>query len=628
MEPTAPHTFDSPAVLRAEIDRVIEHVLAAERTEAPRIAALPAEWHESARNLVHYRALRQLDLRPLQIALTRLGLSSLGRSEGMVLESLAQIDARLAEHLRCLPTSRGAARPRAAPAARHRLPPCSLDSDRAEALLHARTRGLFGPRPPHRHIYILVTAPGPADVTAGWVDQMLDAGMNCLRVNTAHDDDTGWRQMVATARDRAAARGVTLPVFMDLAGPKIRTGEITPGTRVAHYKPDRDDYGRITAPAVIEIARAPDPRLLGIDAALFDRAEIGDRLELTDTTGRRRRLEVVEMTPTDLVAYSMKSVWIGENTPVTLVRDARELAEGRITPPAAPPQRIPVAVGDALVITSAPEPGTPATPHNPARIACTLPAALRRVRPGERVLIDDGLIEATVSDVVVTAAGPELHLTVVRAGPGARIRAGKGLNLPDSDIAVPFLTDDDKAALDAVVALAEGVAVSFIRSASDVAEVRRELAARGGTQLALILKIETQAAVTNLAEILLEAMHHDRVAVMIARGDLAVECGFERLAELQEEILWLCEAAHVPVIWATQVLEHLAQTGLPTRAEITDAAMSVRAECVMLNKGPAIATACATLDGILRKMESHQYKKRTLLRALGIARPPDPAPAA
>ena len=103
---------------------------------------------------------------------------------------------------------------------------------------------------------------------------------------------------------------------------------------------------------------------------------------------------------------------------------------------------------------------------------------------------------------------------------------------------------------------------------------------------------------------------------MIARGDLAVEAGYERLAELQEEILWLCEAAHVPVIWATQVLDTLARTGVPSRAEVTDAAAGERAECVMLNKGPYIVDAVTTLDDILRRMEGHQLKKRQLLRQL------------
>jgi pyruvate kinase len=103
---------------------------------------------------------------------------------------------------------------------------------------------------------------------------------------------------------------------------------------------------------------------------------------------------------------------------------------------------------------------------------------------------------------------------------------------------------------------------------------------------------------------------------MIARGDLAVECGYERLAEVQEEILWAAEAAHMPVVWATQVLETLAKTGRPSRAEITDAAMGERAECVMLNKGPYILDAMRTLDDILSRMQSHQAKKRSLLRAL------------
>jgi pyruvate kinase len=74
------------------------------------------------------------------------------------------------------------------------------------------------------------------------------------------------------------------------------------------------------------------------------------------------------------------------------------------------------------------------------------------------------------------------------------------------------------------------------------------------------VKIETRDAFERLPELLLTAMRRGRVGVMIARGDLAVECGYERMAEVQEEILWLCEAAHLPVIWATQVLEQLAKT--------------------------------------------------------------------
>jgi pyruvate kinase len=135
----------------------------------------------------------------------------------------------------------------------------------------------------------------------------------------------------------------------------------------------------------------------------------------------------------------------------------------------------------------------------------------------------------------------------------------------------------------------------------------------------VVLKIETRRGFENLPGMLLAAMRTPCCGVMIARGDLAVECGFERLAEVQEEILWICEAAHVPVIWATQVLETLAKKGMPSRAEITDAAMGHRAECVMLNKGPHVVTAVQLLDGILRRMQAHQTKKRAMLRALKLA---------
>jgi pyruvate kinase len=115
-------------------------------------------------------------------------------------------------------------------------------------------------------------------------------------------------------------------------------------------------------------------------------------------------------------------------------------------------------------------------------------------------------------------------------------------------------------------------------------------------------------------------MKRNKIGVMIARGDLAVEIGFERISEVQNQILWLCEAAHIPVIWATQVLENLAKTGMPTRAEISDAAQGAQAECVMLNKGPYINDAIKTLKNILIRMEGHSFKKKNELRALNVSK--------
>ena len=120
----------------------------------------------------------------------------------------------------------------------------------------------------------------------------------------------------------------------------------------------------------------------------------------------------------------------------------------------------------------------------------------------------------------------------------------------------------------------------------------------------------------NLPGLIIQGAGRQPFAVMIARGDLAVEVGWEDLAETQEEILWICEAAHVPVVWATQVLEKLVKKGLPTRTEITDAAMSERAECVMLNKGPYLCDALKVLNEVLKRMQVHQSKKTPQLDAL------------
>ncbi len=177
----------------------------------------------------------------------------------------------------------------------------------------------------------------------------------------------------------------------------------------------------------------------------------------------------------------------------------------------------------------------------------------------------------------------------------------------------------DLADLDFIVQNADIVAYSFVQSAADVEQLQFELHRRLGEdawRLAIVAKVETPRAVANLPEIIVQAAGRQPFAVMIARGDLAIEIGYERLAEIQEELLWVCEAAYVPVIWATQVLENLLKKGVPSRAEMTDAAMAERADCVMLNKGPYAPEAISVLGDVLGRMQQHQRKKSPRMRAL------------
>ena len=231
------------------------------------------------------------------------------------------------------------------------------------------------------------------------------------------------------------------------------------------------------------------------------------------------------------------------------------------------------------------------------------------------MLFDDGKLASVIRRVDVRG----MLVEITHAPPGGmKLGADKGINLPDSELRLPSLTSADLENLDFAIAHADLIGQSFVRGPDDVRALQAEIARRGA-RLGVLVKIETRAAFETLPRILLAAMATPPVGVMVARGDLAVELGYERLAEVQEEILWLCEAAHLPVVWATQVLESLSKTGQASRAEVTDAAMGGRAECVMLNKGPYVVNTVRFLSDVLHRMKLHQEKKRSMLRRLSIS---------
>lgn len=301
----------------------------------------------------------------------------------------------------------------------------------------------------------------------------------------------------------------------------------------------------------------------------------------------------------------------------------------RTGPVIAPPQKKRLFRGDYLVLSRcAPPPdgedlftpGIPA-PHH-FQTCCTVPEILDLLTVDAPVYIDDGKIRTRVVDTHhrLPDGSTALLLQVTHASPkGAKLRPEKGLNFPNTVLPLSPLTEKDLLDLDFVAAHADMIGYSFVQRPSDIDRLQEELAQRipvGQPCPALVAKIETAVAVANLPELIVHAAGKQSFGVMIARGDLAVEIGYQRLTEIQEEILWLCEAAHVPVIWATQVLETLVKKGAPSRGEMTDAAMAERAECVMLNKGPFIAEAITILDDVLTRMEAHQRKKTPQLRAL------------
>jgi pyruvate kinase len=486
---------NDPEGLLAEIETLIARVDA----DARRQARIWADWHigpdfrPSADNLAAYLALRRFDLRTLQRALMAIGLSSLGRLESRVMATLEAVRAALAA-LTGDPWQ----------------PPAPADAFFAgETRLGERMRALFGPPGQKRQAALLVTCPSEAADDPGFFRDLARRGVEAVRINCAHDDADAWGRMIGHIRAVEGETGERMRIFMDLAGPKLRTGEVRP---------------------------------FGEQHRLFP----GDRIAIV------------------------------------------------------PPGGLDAVRPEGLAFAA----------------ECTLPELVGAVRKGQRLLIDDGAIWTVVESV-----GPEgLVARVTRCkADGAKLKSAKGINVPDTELCIPALTDKDRTDLAFIAAHADGVSYSFVQSAEDVALLQSALARLrpdDWQSLALILKVETARAVRNLPAIVVRAAARQSVAIMIARGDLAIEIGFARLAEMQEEILWIGEAAQVPVIWATQVLEQMVKTGLPTRGELTDAAMAVRADCVMLNKGPYLMEAIDALDTLLGRMEGHVHKKTPQLRRL------------
>lgn len=597
--------------LEGRVRALRDALVAAEVARADEIAATHPTHRRSAANLVHYVELRNHDIRELQRMLGLIGLSSLGRSEPYVLATIEAVLSVLATMANVMQLE-----PRAGIALTEGNELLALNADR---LLGAPGSG--------RSTRIMVTIPSEAADDDRLIERWLADGMDLARINCAHDDQAAWTKMIARLKSRAAASGRRCQVAMDLGGPKLRTGPLLAGPRAVRIGPRRDNCGRVVTPGWIRLYAADNPSsttqprrdsdvvVIGLpvdDPTWLERRRAGDRIELLDSRGARRHWEVTEVGPGSCLASTTQTTYVVTGLEIACKRtDGHDLATVGELPVTEQSHR--VHRGDSVVLTRSLDPAVPTQGGTRHFIGCTLPAVFNWAQVGERVWLDDGKIGGVIHQVADDQV--ELIVTDVRPG-GANLKAGKGINLPDTDLHLDALTSTDLADLPFVAQNADIVSLSFVRRPGDVEQLQHQLGQLGANSIGIVLKIENVAAFENLPELLLTAMRSPCVGVMIARGDLAVEVGFDRLAEVQEEIMWACEAAHVPVIWATEVLDRLARVGQASRAEVTDAAMSQRAECVMLNKGPYISEAIGALDSILTRMHDHQDKKRSLLRRL------------
>ena len=451
------------------------------------IEQINPEQKSSCINLLSYLALRSEDIRELQNRLHGFGLSSLASSESHISSQMNAILERLGKD-------------------RHSGGKNLYTYEEAFNDIGRKARFLFGQKAELTVPYIMVTLETEHASDHHRIKELLLAGMNVARINCAHDNEKIWAGMVEGIKKSSVETGLSCKIYMDLAGPKIRTFF----------------HGKKSGGQKIEI-------------------KCGERIYLSDE----------------------KAI------------------------------------------------------HHEKIVGCTIKGIVTQLKKGERVLFDDGSIECKVERVSKDGATLEVE-RISREKP--YIKAEKGINFPDSKLTISSLTDFDQKCLPFICRNADLVGYSFVRTAKDLEILQSLIKGQSDKAPYVILKIETQEAVENLPALLIQGMRERTFGVMIARGDLAIEVGFERLSEVQEEILWISEAAHVPVIWATQVLDMMNKSGQATRSEITDATYSGLAECVMINKGKHTLEVIKTLKDILFRGGGHHLKKRYTFRPLNIAR--------
>lgn len=485
-----------------QVETFKEYALTAEREHKTLLGKVHPCHKESARNLLHYLAVRSHDLSSLQYGLSELAISSHSHSESHTLNNLQKINYLLNALDGKQPIKDNYE---------------YLDTRESANILKHNSEALFGKVAFNGQTKVMVTLPRESGDNYGLVSNLIIAGMHIARINTAHDDETVWENMVNNIKKASKALGKNVKIYMDLEGPKIRTGLIK---------------------------------------AMLDGPE-------ADGDG----------TP---------SILLNKGSKLKLLKKRMDGHGG--TEPA---------------------------------VSLTLPRIIDCVKSDERVWFDDGKLGGKICSI----DGQSIEVEITEAPEdGFKLKAEKGVNFPDSNLKIRALTKDDIQNLPFIARHADMVGYSFVQTPEDVIFLQKHLKRLGRSDMGIILKIETRLAFENLPALLFSVMQSERCGVMIARGDLAVEIGYSRMAEVQEEILWLSEAAHLPVIWATQVLETQVKKGIATRAEISDVVKSVRAECVMLNKGPYILNAIETIKDIDKRMAGHEDKKRTILRSLHVAK--------
>jgi pyruvate kinase len=557
-------------------------------------------YETSCLNMQDFLTLKKHDLSRVQGMLSSLGLSSLGKAHFHLMYTIER-ELKLLERILGIV---------------HDAPEAHcIGFDEAYERIKERARFLKSNDSSSFAPSVMITMPSDAADDALFYESLLSARVDLCRINTAHDTAEVWKRMADLVRriNTNERKENPLKIYVDLAGPKFRTGPLKQVSGSFKINPRRTERFLIvpasshalTMREQQEGSKTISPATVVVNDAFYGRLRNAGRIGIEDSEGRERKCKILSWDDA-VCAVEAKKILIDEDTTLFIVQKKKSFLANPVNF-MMKDEEVRLFVGDRLFVTTLACPGEVVRDERgyDAIIGCIGDDFLPFVRIGETLYIDDGLVGLEVEEK--RGEGLLCRVTVTKPS-GAVLKAQKGINFPDSEIEIAALTETDRKNLDEVIEFADIIGISFAQNRDDVEELKAYLAESGRKKVGIVAKIETKRAVKNLPMILLSLIPHPHSGVMIARGDLAIEVGFEHLPRIQSEILDLCESAHIPVIYATQILEKLMKKNLPSRAEIIDASSAQRADCIMLNKGPFIQHAVKVLQDILASMQRQSLK--------------------
>ncbi len=285
--------------LISEISAIIERLEQFEAKTSAELSEVHPNFMKSARNLIHYRALRREDIRPIQKKLANLGLSRLDKPESHVMASLLASKAILEGFLNNEPIKK---------------PKAELTFKKSNRLGKSNAKALLGYRSKGRRTRIMVTLPTAVAYDYQLAHDMIASGMNCARINCAHDSEKEWSLMIGHIRTASEKLKKKCKISMDLGGPKVRTGALTAGPKVKKFRPTKDVRGNVIQDCELWMGPVPhpNPELSHLPVALtsLEKLKAGDKLFFRDTRNKKREFTITGTTKTGCVAQCGKTTFL------------------------------------------------------------------------------------------------------------------------------------------------------------------------------------------------------------------------------------------------------------------------------------------------------------------------------